>query len=170
MIVGLGHHYPGDIGGVIALLLNLVHLQPGQALYLGAGNMHAYLHGVGIEIMANSDNVLRGGLTAKHIDVPELMAVVDFTPLPDPLVTPTITPFGRSYPTPAPEFHLTRLDLRGHDLEGRTLGPAIALCTDGDAGSLRKGQAGYLRAGSEWSFAGTATVFLATPGAPTPQA
>ena len=63
-----------------SLLLNRITLQPGQALYLPGGNLHAYLAGVGIEIMANSDNVLRGGLTPKHVDVAELMKVLDFRP------------------------------------------------------------------------------------------
>src|SRR5262249_45139466 len=70
--------HPGDIGIVSALLLELVHLEPGEAIYLGAGNLHAYLGGTGVEIMASSDNVLRGGLTKKHVDVPELLRVLDF--------------------------------------------------------------------------------------------
>ncbi len=156
--------YPGDIGVVIALLLNFVRLQPGQAIYLGAGNVHAYLDGVGVEVMANSDNVLRGGLTPKHIDVPELMDVVDFTPLADPIVPPLESLVGCTYPTPAPEFQLTRLDLEGHDLAGQCAWPAIALCTAGDVSSLRRGQSAFLRAGSEWHFQGTGTVFLATVG------
>jgi len=70
--------YPGDIGVLSPLLLNLVQLRPGQAMFLGAGRLHAYLDGVGMEVMANSDNVLRGGLTPKHIDVPELLTVLYF--------------------------------------------------------------------------------------------
>ncbi len=65
--------FPGDIGVVLSLLLNHVELRPGEAIYLGAGNVHAYLRGLGVEIMANSDNVLRCGLTPKHVDVPELL-------------------------------------------------------------------------------------------------
>ena len=74
----LGERYPGDPGVLASLLLNRVTLHPGEALYLAAGNLHAYLAGVGVELMANSDNVLRGGLTPKHVDVPELMRVLDF--------------------------------------------------------------------------------------------
>ncbi|RMH76263.1 MAG: mannose-6-phosphate isomerase, class I, partial [Actinomyces sp.] len=77
----LAELYPGDAGVVTSLLLNRVTLRPGQALFLGAGNLHAYLGGVGVEIMANSDNVLRGGLTTKHVDVPALLEVVDTSPL-----------------------------------------------------------------------------------------
>ncbi|HEY3633015.1 MAG TPA: mannose-6-phosphate isomerase, class I, partial [Jatrophihabitantaceae bacterium] len=76
--------FPGDIGITVALLLNYVRLAPGEAIFLAAGNVHAYLHGVGVEILANSDNVLRCGLTGKHIDVPELLKITDFTPLVEP--------------------------------------------------------------------------------------
>ena len=74
----IAHHYPGDPGVIAAMLLNHVRLQPGEALFLGAGIPHAYLNGLGVEIMANSDNVLRCGLTPKHVDVPELLRVVRF--------------------------------------------------------------------------------------------
>ena len=70
--------FPGDIGVVVSVLLNYVRLEPGEAIYLGAGNVHAYLRGTGVEIMANSDNVLRCGLTPKHIDVDELLRITDF--------------------------------------------------------------------------------------------
>ncbi|BDH56299.1 hypothetical protein MTP03_12380 [Tsukamurella sp. PLM1] len=76
----LGERYPDDAGVLAALLLNRVVLEPGQALYLAAGNLHAYVSGAAVEVMANSDNVLRGGLTPKHVDVPELLRVLDFTP------------------------------------------------------------------------------------------
>ena len=74
----IAHHYPGDPGVIAAMLLNHVRLQPGEALFLGAGVPHAYLDGLGVEIMANSDNVLRCGLTPKHVDVPELLRIVRF--------------------------------------------------------------------------------------------
>ena len=76
--------YPGDPGIAISLMLNLAELSPGEVLFLPAGNIHAYIEGLGIELMAASDNVLRGGLTPKHVDVPELLSVLDFTPLPVP--------------------------------------------------------------------------------------
>ena len=80
MALELSERYPGDAGVLAALLLNLAVLAPGEALYLPAGNLHAYLSGAGVELMANSDNVLRGGLTSKHVDVAELLRVLDFTP------------------------------------------------------------------------------------------
>ncbi len=79
----LGEQYPGDPAAVATLLLNYVELQPGEAIYLAAGNIHAYLRGVGIEVMGPSDNVVRCGLTAKHVDIEEMMSNVDFSPLAD---------------------------------------------------------------------------------------
>lgn len=83
-VVLLSEAYPGDPGIVISLMLNRVSLKRGEALYLPAGNIHAYLSGLGIELMSASDNVLRGGLTPKHVDVAELLYVLDFTPGPVP--------------------------------------------------------------------------------------
>ena len=77
-VVRLHQAYPSDIGAIFPAILNLVYLQPGQALFLEQGELHAYLDGVGIELMANSDNVLRGGLTSKHVDVDELMHILSF--------------------------------------------------------------------------------------------
>ncbi|MFT4185677.1 MAG: mannose-6-phosphate isomerase, class I [Micrococcaceae bacterium] len=77
-IVQLQKLYPGDPGVILSLMLNRVSLKPGQAIFLPAGNVHAYLKGLGIEVMASSDNVLRGGLTPKHMDIAELLEVVEF--------------------------------------------------------------------------------------------
>ena len=148
MAAALGERYPGDAGVVTALLLNLVHLKPGEALFLGAGSLHAYLGGTGVEIMANSDNVLRGGLTTKHIDIPTLLEVVDARPIEPVVQRPALVRGIASYDTPVPEFLLDRLDLDG---PATVSGPAILLCTDGavDAGSfsLERGAAAWLPAG-----------------------
>ncbi|MBF8187043.1 mannose-6-phosphate isomerase, class I, partial [Nonomuraea sp. K274] len=144
---------PGDPGVTAALLLNHVTLRPGQALYLGAGVPHAYLGGLGAEIMANSDNVLRCGLTSKHVDVPELMRVVDFAPSGPHLVRPEQdTPGEHRYRPPAPEFALTRYELTGgttHSLPGGL--PQIVLCLEGEAllgdgPALRPGQSAFVPA------------------------
>jgi mannose-6-phosphate isomerase len=82
----LAERYPGDPSVVATLLLNLVHLCPGEALRLGPGNLHAYLHGAAIELMGSSDNVVRAGLTTKPVDVDELLRIVDTTPLAKPVV------------------------------------------------------------------------------------
>ncbi|PRQ10788.1 mannose-6-phosphate isomerase, class I [Corynebacterium sp. 13CS0277] len=131
-VVDLGARYPGDIGVLGALLLNKVTLAPGEALYLGAGQLHAYMHGMGVEIMANSDNVLRGGLTAKYVDVPELVKVLDFSSLADPRVEATTDGYRTDYPCPAREYHLARYQLpAGATLTFEHDGPAVVLGTAG---------------------------------------
>ena len=107
----LAEVYPGDPGIVISLLLNRVRLRRGESLYLAAGNIHAYLAGLGIELMAASDNVLRGGLTPKHIDVTELLDVLDFTPIAPPRLEPE--PAGRgvvAFRPDVPDFVLYRAE------------------------------------------------------------
>jgi mannose-6-phosphate isomerase len=133
-VLELSERYPGDAGVLAALLLNRVSIDPGDALYLPAGNLHAYLSGAGIEIMANSDNVLRGGLTPKHVDVPELLRVLDFRSTPPPIVEGKPDGDWVRYDTPAEEFLLRRLD----GTSGTTVpvpggGPRILLCTVGGA-------------------------------------
>jgi mannose-6-phosphate isomerase len=106
----LAEAYPGDPGILSPLFLNLILLEPGEALFLPAGELHAYLDGVGVEIMANSDNVLRGGLTPKHVDVPELMARVRFSPRRPPVLKPVaVSAVEAVYDTPADEFRLTEI-------------------------------------------------------------
>jgi len=163
--------YPADSGVATALLLRLVHLAPGEALYLPAGNMHAYLHGVGVEIMASSDNVLRGGLTAKHVDVPELLRVLRFAEDELPLVRPRPGwPGEEVYATEASHFELSRIELAGAPFRGSVAGPEILLCTSGevtasDAGerhALRKGQSLFVPARTGgYELGGAGVVFRA---------
>lgn len=132
----LAEAYPGDAGVLAALLLNRITLEPGEGLFLDAGNLHAYLRGVGVEIMANSDNVLRGGLTPKHVDVPELLRVLDFEPLDLPVVQAERTSGSVfRYHTPAPEFALSRFELEpeAEPVPVVGSGPVIALVTHGRA-------------------------------------
>ncbi|MFD6220944.1 mannose-6-phosphate isomerase, class I [Nocardia asteroides] len=147
----LAEAYPGDAGVLAALLLNRLTLEPGQGLFLAAGNLHAYLRGVGVEIMANSDNVLRGGLTPKHVDVPELLRVLDFEPIDLPVLEPEPgTDGGMRYRTPAPEFALCRFDLSA-DAEPVVLadaGPGIVLCTEGTVELYQNGHALTVPCGS----------------------
>lgn len=124
--------FPGDIGVVVGLLLNHVTLAPGQAVFLQAGNLHAYLKGVGVELMANSDNVLRGGLTSKHIDVDELIDVVRYEPTSPPIQSSTSPIHG--FDIPVPEFGLFRLDSSGGSFSPVPCvpeGPEIVLVTAG---------------------------------------
>ncbi|WP_458113636.1 mannose-6-phosphate isomerase, class I [Arthrobacter sp. R1-13] len=108
----LNEHYPGDPGVLISLLLNRISLRPGEAMYLPAGNIHAYLHGLGIEVMASSDNVLRGGLTPKFIDVPELLKTIDFSAVAVPMLAPELSGLGQElYCPPFKEFQLQHVVL-----------------------------------------------------------
>ena len=133
MALELSEQYPGDAGVLAALLLNLAVLQPGEALFLPAGNLHAYLSGAGVELMANSDNVLRGGLTSKHVDVAELLRVLDFTPAP-PVLRGAQEGGWLRYDTDAAEFLLRRFESPAEaDVAVPDGGPRILLCTAGSA-------------------------------------
>ncbi|GAA4313363.1 mannose-6-phosphate isomerase, class I [Streptomyces venetus] len=165
----IAHHYPGDPGVIAAMLLNHVRLQPGEALYLGAGVPHAYLNGLGVEIMANSDNVLRCGLTPKHVDVPELLRIVRFRPSDPGVLRPEAAPDGEElYETPIDEFRLSRHVLpeggTAQDLTRAT--PQILLCTAGSvrAGEhdLSPGRSVFVPAGEKAEVSGTGTLFRAT--------
>ncbi|CAL9471119.1 Mannose-6-phosphate isomerase [Streptomyces sp. enrichment culture] len=165
----IAHHYPGDPGVIAAMLLNHVRLQPGEALYLGAGVPHAYLSGLGVEIMANSDNVLRCGLTPKHVDVPELLRIVRFHAADPGVLRPEAAPDGEEvYETPIDEFRLSRYVLpeagAAHDLTRPT--PQILLCTAGTvrAGEhdLTPGASVFVPAGEKAEVSGSGTLFRAT--------
>lgn len=169
--VQLAELYPGDIGILSALLLNLLRLAPGEAIYLPAGNLHAYLGGTGVEIMASSDNVLRGGLTPKHVNVPELLRVLDFRPLP---VAPLrAEPRGEEhvYATPAREFRLSYFDLDASSLVAPLRGPEIWLVTSGSfqLGSsqhgtvqLTQGRSAFVPAAAKaLTISGTGRIFRA---------
>jgi mannose-6-phosphate isomerase len=131
----LAQSYPGDIGALAPLFLNLVCLQPGEALFLPAGVLHAYLEGTGIEIMANSDNVLRGGLTPKHVDLPELLRVLDFDRFDLNVLSARPLREGvTAFDALCPEFRLYQLfpGQAETSLELKTTGPEMLLCTAGD--------------------------------------
>lgn len=107
-VAELNKEYPEDMGILLPLMLNLIQLEPGEAVYLPAGELHAYLHGFGIELMANSDNVLRGGLTPKHMDIPELLKIIRFDPKPVQKVTTSERGGCQTiFQTPAREFILS---------------------------------------------------------------
>lgn len=122
----LSGHYPSDPGIVVAMLLNLVVLRRGQAVFVPAGVLHAYIEGLGVEIMSASDNVLRGGLTPKHIDVDELISILDSRPGPAPVVDP---PAGsaRRFDVGVPDFVLTQLSPDGQSVRLPLAGIAIAV-------------------------------------------
>lgn len=155
--IHLADHYPGDPGVVASLLLNPVTLQPGEALFVPAGTVHAYMAGTGIEIMANSDNVLRAGLTAKHIDVPELLATVDYVAAPPIRIAPErITEGTRTFYAPVDDFELSVTELRDsnfrYQLPGRgprillALSGAIEVSTNEQRITLNLGESAFVRA------------------------
>jgi len=142
--------YPDDPAVLVALLLNLVELEPGEALFLGAGNLHSYLAGTGIEVMANSDNVIRAGLTIKKVDIPTLVDVADTTAGLPLVQRPDNASHQWTYHSPVAEFTLTRIDL-SIEPEISVVGPATVLSIGGlvvdDAGvRLSRGQAGWVAA------------------------
>ena len=135
-MIDLHNEYPADIGVFSPILLNLICLKPGQAMFLPAGELHAYLDGVGIELMANSDNVLRGGLTPKHVDVPELLNVLNFEERELDILSPIESnECERIYSSRAEEFVLSvitlKRDLTCYSPTNRSV--EILLCTDGEA-------------------------------------
>jgi mannose-6-phosphate isomerase len=177
--VRLNREHPGDLGVIASLLLRHSALQPGQAVFLPAGGLHAYLHGTGVELLGNSDNVVRAGLTPKHIDVAELLRLTD-PAVAVPVLEPRALGGGLVvYDSPAPEFRLYRAELGDGEL---TLpgaeGARIVLCTAGAAALRSRGggvEAGDLTIGrGESCFiaaedgpvvaAGPATLFIAATG------
>lgn len=156
-VVQLAEAYPGDPGVVTSLLLNPVTLEPGDAMFVPAGGVHAYLSGVAVEIMANSDNVLRAGLTSKHVDVAELLANVDYVAAPPIRIAPEVF-YGATkiFYAPVDDFELsvtTVADRQAHALPGR--GPRVLMCLEGDVsvasaanGTIRlvQGQAAFAAA------------------------
>jgi len=174
-VARLARDYPADVGVVAALLLNLVRLQPMEAVYLPAGNLHAYLEGVGIEIMACSDNVLRGGLTPKHVDVDELLKVLRFIAGPVPVLRPRRVGAEEVFDAPAEEFRLSRVVVGGDEpVAFAGDGPEVLLCmegsvtvvSDGAAVQVPKGSSAYVPASAGGTtLTGAGTVFRATvPG------
>ncbi|WP_167051057.1 mannose-6-phosphate isomerase, class I [Salinibacterium sp. ZJ77] len=168
----LAEHFPGDPGIAISLLLHTVELAPGEALYLPAGNIHAYLQGLGIELMASSDNVLRGGLTPKHVDVPALLEVLDFTPGPAPYLAPEEVESGvRLFRPDVPDFQLAVIEhealARGVELP--LAGSAIALCTEGAVSiegspEFARGTAVFVDGVTSLRLTGAGRLFVATTG------
>jgi mannose-6-phosphate isomerase len=166
----LAETYPGDPGVVISLMCNHLKLSPGEAVFLPAGNLHAYLSGAGVEVMAGSDNVLRGGLTGKHVDLAALIEVLDFTDGRVPVIHPVLGPGGLRYPVPVDDFDLTRCELDAQSGALTTRGPQVLLCTEGTAVlasadgelTLQQGGAAFVPAGTPVTASGPAVLYRAT--------
>lgn len=168
--------FPGDPGIVVALLMNLVTLHRGEGLFVPAGVLHAYLEGLGVELMAASDNVLRGGLTPKHVDPAELVSVLDATPGLPPVIRPREVAAGvRRYDVPVADFALLAVSPSGEGVDIALEGPAIAVATAGspavaglasdDAAVLAPGAA-VLVTPNEGGLrvSGSGELFVALPG------
>ena len=154
LVTSLAAQYPGDVGLFSPLLLNVVTLQPGQAMYLDACTPHAYVRGTGLEIMANSDNVLRAGLTPKHIDVAELLACTRCLPKPDDqiLLSPRMEGTVQHFDVPVPDFTFSVYPAGEHQLT--TASAEILFAIDGtvilqqgkQSLRLEKGQSAFIPA------------------------
>ena len=186
--------YPDDPGVLISLLLHLVRLLPGEALFLGARQLHAYLSGIAVEVMAASDNVLRAGLTPKHVDAAEVLRVISTDELADPRFRPRLVQRGLvAYEPEVPDFRLLRARLcepgEGQDLPfGEDPGdraqlvrietpyPLVLIVTAGrvrveragaeygEVAGVGRGQSLYVSAGAPVELSGVGEVFVATVG------
>lgn len=178
-VVRLSRAFPEDIGVLAPLIFNLVILEPGEAIFVPAGVLHSYLKGVGVELMANSDNVLRGGLTPKHVDVPELLKIVDFRPasVSKILAQRKSQPAERTYKAPPEEFQLSVISVRRDVpfLNEAARSVDILLCMEGsariqglknsDSESVEKGMSVLIpSAVGPYQIAGEATLYRATVG------
>jgi mannose-6-phosphate isomerase len=172
LVVGLLEKYPGDTGALVALLLNQIELESGEAIYLPAGNVHAYLSGFGLEVMAASDNVIRGGLTSKHIDKAELRQIADFSELAKPLVSTKKLAEGLvEYPVAASEFRVYRAQITGTNMLADIDLPAAAVivCVSGEIAVgtsleerevLKKGEVVFVSEAKKFSLSGSGDVFV----------
>ncbi|HDZ9223214.1 TPA: mannose-6-phosphate isomerase, class I [Vibrio cholerae] len=167
LITELAKLYPSDVGFFSPLFLNVVELKPGEAMFLFAETPHAYLKGVGVEVMANSDNVLRAGLTPKYIDVPELLANTKFEPIKasDLRMQPSQDGNRSVYPIPVDDFKFDII--REGEFEIVSSSPEILLCIEGSVEicssqsrvSLKAGESVIIPAAtSSYSFSNYGTV------------
>jgi mannose-6-phosphate isomerase len=172
--VGLAaRDFPGDIGVAVVLLLNYVRLMPGEAIFLAAGSVHSYLRGVGLEVLANSDNVLRCGLTPKRVDGPELLKITDFAPIADPRRPPRVDGPATVFDVPVPDFRLAAVDLDAGWAVVAEPGPYLVVCLDsplrvaaaGVIVDVDPGHAAFVAARSDgFAISGTGTAYVAGLG------
>jgi mannose-6-phosphate isomerase len=172
LVVDLLDKYPGETGALVSLLLNFIQIAPGEAIYLPAGNLHAYLSGLGLEVMAASDNVIRGGLTSKHIDRAELRNITDFSELAEPKVSPKKLAEGLvEYPVAASEFRVYRAQITGTNMLADIDLPAAAVivCVSGEIAVgtsleerevLKKGEVVFVSEAKKFSLSGSGDAFV----------
>ena len=172
LALSLLEKHPGDTGVMVSLMLNHLVLEPGEAIFLPAGNLHAYLSGLGVEVMAASDNVIRGGLTSKHIDRAELLNITDFQELVEPIVRPVKLAEGFfEYQADSSEFRIYLAELTGSNLLADLDLPsgALVMCTAGEVAVstsleerevLGKGNVVYLSEAKKFSLSGSGSAFV----------
>ncbi|MCF7920686.1 MAG: mannose-6-phosphate isomerase, class I [Candidatus Cloacimonetes bacterium] len=170
-ICRLDSFFPDDIGIFAPIMMNTLQLRPGEAFFMEAGIMHAYLEGSGLEIMANSDNVLRCALTPKHIDIPELLKIAHFKPAEPHRIKPYLQGMEEVYPSPALEFQLSRFRLSSSFRIDKLLSAEILLNVDGETEVipefgkpviLKKGQSAFISQNAQsYRIAGSAILFRA---------
>lgn len=172
-VAAIADTYPGDPGVVVALLMNHLVLRRGEAIFLRAGLLHAYISGLGVEIMAASDNVLRGGLTPKRIDVPELLSVLDTAAGEVPVMRPDGSGAITDYPVPVADFALRRIVVSGDAVDIAVFGPTMVLTTAGSIEVAGKDARHPIPVGTaafatpdegSITVSGDGEVFVATPG------
>jgi len=165
------------VGVLFALLMNHGRLAPFEACFLPARTLHAYLRGVGIEVMGNSDNVLRAGLTTKHIAVDELMATLDFSPSRvEVIAPPSLGPGAVRYPVPVEAFGLTMVTLDASSFDTAIVGPEILVVVEGrvavqgasdPAVTLGRGEVLFVPASTaSYQVSGTGRLVRSTVGTP----
>jgi len=162
----LASQFKNDPAILSPLYLNLITLQPGQAIFLPARNLHAYVSGLGLELMNSSDNVLRGGLTHKHIDINELINITNFKPFIPEIITPVVISYY-SYPLPINDFSLSTVRSNGSEVYFNIYNPSICIVNEGEliTGNLkfRKGESFFIRSSADKiMFKGNFSVFLAS--------
>lgn len=159
--------YAGDIGSLFPYLMNVVHLSPGEAMAIRPGTLHAYVLGNGIEVMNDSDNVLRGGLTKKRIDLDELCAIMDFSPLKVEKCSASIDSHGRTlYSSPSDKFSLLSVSSGEYDVSGE--GVSIAIVTEGrvtfscglQSLALEKGESALIASGEAYKMTVEGKAFI----------
>ena len=169
LCVYLSTLYPEDPFFLAPLFLNIVELGPGEAVYVPAGVFHCYIKGMGLELMTSSDNVLRGGLTAKHIDREEVFEILDFCEYKPEIMPPAaLESLWHNYPAPTKDFSLSVMHGTGDLSPYPALGPSMLIVTEGSAKiaednmELSKGEAVFIPAGKTPVFSGTFTAFAAS--------
>jgi mannose-6-phosphate isomerase len=168
LCVYLSGFFPTDHGILAPLYLNIIELSPGEAMYIPAGILHSYIKGLGVELMTDSDNVLRGGLSSKHIDSSELLSVLEFSQFtPEIMKVPNPVPFRFVYNVPAGNFSLSVMHGVGTAVPYNETGPSILIVTNGrltinQSTVLETGESVFIPPLKSLEFSGTFTAYLAS--------